>query len=414
MRFYIAFMLIMPVLTSAQNKINTHLLPRILKKHPELFKDVLLDPAHKQVQILYTQINRDKNNQPSFKSYSYNLDPQWYFYPASTVKLPAVIFALEKINRLNIEGLTMQSTMITDSAYTGQTKVLKDPSSQNGMPSLKHYIKKILLTSDNDAYNRVYEFVGRAELNKRLKDNGIVNSRFLNRLAIGDSGEKARHTNPISFYNGDKLIYRQEAQNDPNDYPLTLKNLIRGVGYMDANDKLVNEPYSFADKNVYTLADQQLILRKLLFPETFPETERFNLKPEDYTLIYTYMSMFPTESKYPKYDNKEFWPTYSKMLFYGRDKNAATMPDIRIFNKYGDSYGYVIDNSYFTDFKSNIEFMLAAIVQSNDDEIYNDDRYGYETVCYPFLKNLGEVIYNLELKRNKKHLPNLSRFKLAY
>lgn len=414
MRFYIAFMLIMPVLTSAQNKINTHLLPRILKKHPELFKDVLLDPAHKQVQILYTQINRDKNNQPSFKSYSYNLDPQWYFYPASTVKLPAVIFALEKINRLNIEGLTMQSTMITDSAYTGQTKVLKDPSSQNGMPSLKHYIKKILLTSDNDAYNRVYEFVGRAELNKRLKDNGIVNSRFLNRLAIGDSGEKARHTNPISFYNGDKLIYRQEAQNDPNDYPLTLKNLIRGVGYMDANDKLVNEPYSFADKNVYTLADQQLILRKLLFPETFPETERFNLKPEDYTLIYTYMSMFPTESKYPKYDNKEFWPTYSKMLFYGRDKNAATMPDIRIFNKYGNSYGYVIDNSYFTDFKSNIEFMLAAIVQSNDDEIYNDDRYGYETVCYPFLKNLGEVIYNLELKRNKKHLPNLSRFKLAY
>lgn len=414
MKSYLFLLLLMPASLTAQDKPNTRFLAKLLKSHPELFQTVLSDPAHKEVQFLYTRIDRDKDNIPHFKSYGYRLDPTWYFYPASTVKLPGVIFALEKLNRLNIPGLTRTSTMITDSAFKGQTKVLKDPSAQNGLPSIEHYVKKILLTSDNDAYNRLYEFVGRAELNQKLGDNGITDSRFLNRLAIGDSGEPARHTNPISFYNGDKLIYRQEAQYDGKDYPLELKNLTRGVGYLDANDKLVNEPYSFANKNVYTIADQQAILKKLLFPEIFPEDQRFNLKPDDYALIYKYMSMLPTESDYPKYDTKEFWPTYAKMIYYGRDPKASISPDIRIFNKYGDSYGYIIDNSYFVDFKNNVEFMLTAVVQSNNDGIYNDNKYEYETVCYPFMKNLGQVIYDLELKRKKKHMPDLSKFKFSY
>ncbi|HUH32374.1 MAG TPA: serine hydrolase, partial [Daejeonella sp.] len=293
-------------------------------------------------------------------------------------------------------------------------KVMTDSSAQSGLPSIEHYIKKILLTSDNDAYNRLFEFIGRAEMNKKLRQNKLTKSRILNRLAIGDAGEAAKHTNPMSFYDGDKLIYSQKAQYDPKDYPLELENLIRGKGYMDANEQLVNEPYSFADKNVYTIEDQQVILKKLFFPEAFSKKERFDLKADDYKLIYKYMSMLPSESDYPKYDSKEFWPTYSKMLFYGREKDAIIDPDVRIFNKYGDSYGYIIDNAYFVDFKNGVEFMLTAVVQSNEDGIYNDGKYEYETICYPFMKNLGRVLYSHELKREKKHLPNLHKFQYRY
>lgn len=411
--FLYLFILTMPLVTSAQ-KTDTVFLAKLLKSHPELFGDVLKHPTQNEIQILYTRIDRDKNNVPHFTSYSYRMDPSWYFYPASTVKLAGSVFALEKINSLNIAGLNKESTMLTDSAYTGQTKVMKDSTSANGLPSIAHYIKKILLVSDNDAFNRLYEFIGRAEINRKLRENGLVHSRILNRLAIGDAGEQAKHTNPVSFYNDGKLVYRQEEQYDPKDYPLELKNLIRGKGYMDANDKLVNEPYSFEDKNVFTIADQQAFLKKLLFPEAFPLSERFKLKKDDYELIYKYMSMYPTESDYPKYDPKEFWAVYSKFLFYGHDKNAAPDSNIRIFNKYGDSYGYVIDNSYFVDFKNKVEFMLCALVQSNEDGIYNDSKYEYETVCYPFMKNLGQLIYEQELKRKKKHLPDLQKFKFDY
>ena len=70
----------------------------------------------------------------------------------------------------------------------------------------------------------------------------VYKRQILNRLAIGDGGESSKNTNPINFYNGDQLVYQQKAQYDPLDYPLTLTNLIVGIGYMDSNEKLVNEP----------------------------------------------------------------------------------------------------------------------------------------------------------------------------
>jgi hypothetical protein len=152
-------------------------------------------------------------------------------------------------------------------------------------------------------------------------------------------------------------------------------------------------------------------MKKLMFPEAYPKSQQFNLEPDDYRLIYKYMSMYPTESDFPKYNPKNFWPTYSKFLFYGREKDVTPNPNIRIFNKYGDSYGYVIDNSYFVDFENKVEFLLTAVVQSNNDGIYNDNVYEYQTICYPFLKELGKVIYNHELKRKKKYLPVLDNLK---
>ncbi|SER20528.1 Beta-lactamase enzyme family protein [Pedobacter rhizosphaerae] len=395
-------------------KTDTTMLEQLMKSKPELFGGILNHPEHNQVQILYTQIDRDAQNNPHFKSFSYNLNPNHYFYPASTVKLAAVIFALEKVNTLNKTGLTARSTMITDSAFKGQTKVIKDETAENKLPSIAHYIKKILLTSDNDAFNRLFEFIGRAEINDKLKRNGLHHSRILNRLAIGDAGESAKHTNPIKFYNGDKLVYSQQPQYDPKEYKLKLSNLIMGKGYLDSADQLVNKPFSLANKNAFAISDQQKLMQKLLFPQSFPINERFNLTPEDYKLIYTFMSMYPTEAKYPKYDEKEFWPTYAKMLYYGREKGIALDKNIRIFNKYGDSYGFIIDNSYFVDFKNGVEYLLTAVVQSNEDGIYNDNKYEYETVCFPFMKNLGQVIYQLELQRIKKFKPNLSSFALDY
>ncbi|SMD00678.1 serine hydrolase [Pedobacter nyackensis] len=400
-RIIFAFILLISLPAMAQ-KTDTILIEKLMRQHPDLFTAVLNHPQKNQIQVLYTQVIKNENLPPLFRSYSYNLDPHRYFYPASTVKLAAVVFALEKINELNITGLTAQSTMLTDSAYMGQTKVRKDTTDKNGLPSIEHYIKKILLTSDNDAFNRLFEFIGRAEINQKLKKYGFDDSRILNRLAIGDAGNSAKHTNPIKFYNKEKLIYTQPAQYDPKEYPLELSATTMGTGYIDSAEKLVNKPFTLANKNAFSIPNQQSMLKRLMYPKAFPASERFNLKPADYELIYTYMSKLPTESDYPAYDPKEFWPTYAKMLYYGREKGALLNPDLRIFNKYGDSYGFIIDNAYFKDSKNDIEFFLTAVVQSNEDGIYNDGKYEYETVCYPFMKNIGKLLYNYELEKKRQ------------
>ncbi len=389
---------------------DTVLIKQLMEANPSWFSVVLNDSTHKQVQILYTQINRDKNNFPHFKSFSYRLNTQHYFYPASTVKLPESIFALEKINALQIKGLDKNSVMMTDSTRKEQTKVLKDATAENGLPSVAQYIKKILLVSDNDAFNRLYEFVGRAETNQKLHEHGLTNSRILNRLNIKDGGENARHTNPITFYNNGKIIYQQPAQYDPKDYPLPLTNTAMGIGYMDSSDQLVNKPFDLSGRNVYPLVDQQLLMKKLVFPEAFPVAEQFKLTAADYDFLYRYMSMYPPESKFPTYDTASFYPAFGKFLFYGQRKDAIIHPNIRIFNKIGDSYGFTIDNTYFVDYQNKVEFLLAAVVQSNNDGIYNDDKYEYETVCFPFLEHLGQTIYEYELKRKKQVLPDLKKF----
>lgn len=400
--------------TALAQQPDTIFLKTLLNSHPEYFKGILNHRTQNEVQILYTQIDRDEHNMPHFRSYSYRLNPNHYFYPASTVKLPTAIFALEKLNELHIKGLTKTSAMITDSAFAGQTKVTEDTSAANGKPSIENYIKKILLVSDNDAYNRLYEFVGREEINQRLKKYGLTHTRIVGRLAIGDSGESTRHTNPIRFYKGDKLIYTKPALYDKNDYPMHLENMLQGKGYLDRNDKLVMQPFDFSDKNVYPLIDQQLVLKKLLFPEVFPKDQQFDLTAEQYRFIYRYMSMWPTESEHPTYSEPEYYPAFCKYLFYGGDSTAIINPNIRIFNKIGDSYGYDIDNAYIVDFKNRVEFILSAVVQSNEDGIYNDNKYEYKTVCLPFMRNIAQVLYQYELTRARKHRPNLTKFKFNY
>ena len=411
-KYYTLFFLVISLSASAQ-QLDTVFLKNLLQSHPELFAGILKHPTNNEVQILYTQIDRDKNNVPHFTYYSYHLNVNRYFYPASTVKLPTAIFALEKINELKIKGLTKSTIMLTDSSFKGQTKILEDTSSLNGKPSIENYIKKILLVSDNYAYNHVYEFVGREEINKKLKKYNLNNTRIIGRLSVGDGGESARRTNQIEFMIGDKPVIRP-AQYDTNNYPMHLDNMLQGKGYIGKNNQVIMQPFDFSNLNVYTIADQQLVLKRLLFPESFPKDERYDLKPDDYRFIYHYMSMFPTESKKPTYNKPDYFPAYCKFLFYGGDSTAVINPDIRIFNKVGDSYGYDIDNAYVVDFKNKVEFILTAVVQSNEDGIYNDNKYEYETVCLPFMKNLGQMIYQYELNRQKKYLPDLSKFKFTY
>jgi hypothetical protein len=95
-------------------------------------------------------------------------------------------------------------------------------------------------------------------------------------------------------------------------------------------------------------------------------------------------------------------------------QKGAIPKNIRIFNKVGDAYGQLTDVAYIVDFEKKIEFFLSATIYCNKDGILNDDHYDYETIGFPFMKQLGQVIYHLELKRKRKIIPDLSPFIFDY
>ena len=80
-------------------------LEELLKKYPQYFDSILQKRKDWNVQLIYTQIDKGANGIPALKHYYFNLNPAKYFYPASTVKFPVSILALQKLNELKIKGL---------------------------------------------------------------------------------------------------------------------------------------------------------------------------------------------------------------------------------------------------------------------------------------------------------------------
>jgi hypothetical protein len=390
-------------------KEDEHLLENLLRKDGR-FEEFLQNAEEYEIQIIYTQVNRDAQNHPTFQSFYFQADKDQYFYPASTIKMPAAFLALEKLNELGIDDLDKFTPMFTDSAFSGQTAVATDPSSANGLPSVAHYAKKIFLVSDNDAHNRLYEFMGQEAINRKLWEKGY-NLRLTHRLSIALSPEENQHTNPVRFEQGGKLLYSQPAQKS-NLSLAAAQPILKGQGYLKG-EEIVAEPFDFTLKNAVALEDLQRMLRAVMFPEATPANERFHLSQDDYRFLYQYMSQVPSETTHPQYPSETFHDSYVKFLMFGNSK--APMPKhIRVFNKVGNAYGYLTDNAYVVDFEKGIEFFLSAVIHVNENKIYNDGKYEYETKGFPFMHQLGEVIYQYESQRKRSHVPDLSKFKVSY
>lgn len=390
-------------------KDNT-LLENILKKNV-VISNLLAEKDSLNIQIIYTKIDRNEKNEPHFTDYTYNVQSKKYFYPASTVKMPVAFLALEKLQSLKAKGVDKFTSMVTDSSNDKQTIVYTQPTAENSAPTIANYIKQIFLVSDNDAFNRLYEFLGQEYIQQQLQRKGYKDAAIRHRLQIALTPEQNSITNPIRFYDtSGNLIFEQKEQISKSIFPSFKASV--GKGYY-RNGKIISEPFDFSLKNRMYLEYQHNILRSVLFPQSFSSKKRFKLTKEDELFLLHCMSAYPSESHYPSYDTTYYYDTYCKFLFYGAEKKQP-LPNVRIFNKVGDAYGYLTDIAYIIDIENKVEFMLSATILCNRDGIFNDDQYDYNTFGFPFMKALGQTIYDYELKRERKFKPDLSRFILDY
>ena len=391
---------------NARAQSDANLLEKLMQQKPAQFGKILANPNEYRLQILYTQINRDKNNVPHFKEYSYRLNPKEYFYPASTVKMPLAFLALEKINNLKIKGLTKSTLMVYDSVADRQEPIYNNPYSINGTQNIEQAVKEIFLVSDNNAANRLFEFVTPHTVHEQLANKGYKDVYIRNRLELGRTAKENRSTQAIDFYNEQgKKIYHQPAAFNKDSLPYY--NAFIGNGYLNNQDSLIKGPLNFSEKNRIYLSDLTHILKSVLFFDQTPPSQRFNLTTEDRKFLLHYMHTLPNESQYPTYDTANYWPGYCKFLYTGSEKGPFPS-NIKIFNKVGDAYGFLLDIAYVMDPEKKIEFMLSAVIYCNSDGIINDSMYDYDSVGYPFYKNLGQLIYNYELQRKKAFLPNFT------
>ena len=347
------------------------LLQKTLASDNSNIKRVMDNAKQHEIQIIYTQIFRNKKGKVYFKDHTYNLNAANYFYPASTVKFPIAILALEKLN-------TIANTSVnTEYKIEGNDTKLK----------FSDEISKVFSVSDNEASTNLFEFIGFDYINQKMKEKGLSPFRLSHRLSGADS------SNPLvkatTIYKNDNTTEVLPSKFNQQPEKLQLNGLQKGIGYLTADRKVVNQPFDFSKKNYYPLEALHNTLKRIVFPEYFKESERFKITEKDRQFILFSMQNLP---KNAGYDPIEYYDGYCKFFMYG-DTKENIPATVKIYNKVGNAYGTMIDCAYIVDTENDVEFMLSATILANKNGIYNDNIYEYDEISLPFLAELGRLLY---------------------
>ncbi|MGB5315022.1 MAG: serine hydrolase [Robiginitalea sp.] len=349
---------------------------QILASEDPAIARVMQDPDKYEIQIHYTRISR-MGDSVGFTDYTYRIDKDRYFYPASTVKFPIAVAALEKLNTLDsvdrdyryyIEGDSVENTFAED-------------------------IEKIFAVSDNHASNRLIEFLGQNEINSRITDKKAGPIRISHRLGYH---REDLTTQPLVVYLNDSLTTLTSPIVNSAPQPLDLIGISKGNGYY-SGDSLILEPFDFGLKNYLPIQTLHGVLQRVIFPEAFPPEARCQISEEQREFLLTTMKTLPRLSGYPQ----DMYPDgYCKFFIYG--DSEETIPDsVEIYNKVGFAYGTLTDCAYIRDTEKGIEFMLTATILVNENGVFNDDKYEYDEIGIPFLASLGREVYAYELQQLK-------------
>jgi hypothetical protein len=387
-------LLIFSIFWSCQNQKNATLKEILSDSNPE-FQRVLNDPNY-EVQIIYGRIVDGELEHEVFG------DTTQYYYPASTVKMLAAFAMAEFVSR--IHGMSLKANIRIDSSqyYPAEKydSLFKSPIQIN------HLIKKIFVYSDNQAYNSIYRALGKDYINELYASLGIP-VRVIHQLSeVGYSFTPESNNISHSFelteeFEDSYVIHNSEyqfANIQTFKSALAPKNQLKGLGYIDKNDSLINEPFDFSPKNYVPLFHLIGALERIARPDLFSENARYKMSESHRQELLSIMALYPRHLPNPVDTLPD---NYVKFLMFG-DQDEANIPEhITIRNKVGWAYGYLTDVAHIKDSKTDVEFFLAATIHVNDNQVYNDGVYEYKEVGLPFLAELGRIIYQHELSLKK-------------
>ena len=390
---------------------ETDLFSYLSEKDPQV-DSVLNNPENYRLQVIYSQI--DRNNQGEVSIQTIDMSSGQYMYPASLVKLPSSLLALEKLNHLGIDSehyIRIKDDFIChNSDYIEQSLTDKI--------SIHDFVREMMVVSNNSAMGAIYDFLTPRYIENGLKSKQLLDTHIYKKFA-GCSFTENLNCNPIQIFDhSDDLIYSQDA---------SVYNLAEmASNFIYAEDKLIGEatesgtktiprPFDFNYNLQASLSDVHTSLVRLIFPESVPSALRWSISESDRLFLIESMGLFPRELHLEKYDDRKKYPDHLvKYLLFGDDGDSTTLSNTRTVSKIGIAYGFVNECAYIVDLENNIDFFLSVSIYANQNDIVNDGRYEYEDIAMPFLGKLGKLILDYELERAREHPQELREMKAIF
>jgi len=341
---------------------RTATLKRLFKKHPGALSKAAND-AHNLRFHVRLSVVENQPKKPTIRTYTFGSQMS-YVYPASAIKPAAAIAALMRLNRVQKKH----------GAWIDRDTPIRLGTSKTSWTVAKE-IRKLLVISDNRAYNRLYDWVGQEPLNRMMWDAGLPQVRLSHHLGHIRSIEDNQKTPAIRLGLGKRTV-RLPGQTSTLDLHNGAESDVRvGTAHI-ADGSRVDEPMDFTQKNFMRLDSLHELLILLLRPELLPGRAGFDLTDAQRAFLTDALRQLPHESKDPVWPKEQYDPHRFKPFLKGLERMDAS-GRFRVTSKAGRAYGFRQDNAYIEDTKTGRAFFLTAVIYTNKHGVLNDNKYQY-------------------------------------
>lgn len=378
-------------------------LQAVLDALPERSRWAIDNAEEHRFQAVLGLIERDGSGLERIRRQSFRANAE-YFYPASTKKLFAAIAVLESIDpHEKPRGIILEPAPFSELVYMpiedGSRRYRPAPDQPF---TIEHEIWKLFVVSDNPAFNRLYDLVGRDEINRRMHEAGLWSVRVTHRLAIPLPEEEqaifpAIGTPEIHPRHGFPMVREILPERTGGRTPQAprINGLTAGDRYLYGGE-MIQEPFDFTRRSSVRLDDLQRALIKVVRPDLDDFGKPFAITARQRALLKMSMGAYPRESKAPVYNSPRHTDEFVKYLLPGLAK-VRPAEEWRIYNKVGMAYGFVTENAYVVHTPTGEAFFLAATVYTNANGTLNDNTYEYDAKALPLMADLGEAAARLIL-----------------
>lgn len=377
--------------TNVEDPMELDLLGMLYGKD-SLVDHVLNNREKYRFQFMVTDVYEQDSTLYLGDTYDYSR-PDWYFYPASIVKLPTAILSLEKINEVNYP--TESILILKDDYHCGNMKFVRELKEKN--TRVDEMIRELIIVSNNTYYSSLYHFLTPKYLNSKLREKKISDTHIYKDFSgcempqnlkthgyllvdkdrsIAEVGELS--TLPLSEFSENYIYDSTKLYGSKHEY----------------RREIVDGPFDFNYNLEYPVSDIHSTSMRLFFPEFFAEEDCWNIREKDRELLMDAMKAVPKDLKKKKYlDKKKYPDNLYKYLIHGDDN--AKYDSVITYSKIGLSYGFVTETALVYDPTTNRRYVLTVNLYVNSNDTVNDGKYEYEELAKPFLARFGQLILDL-------------------
>jgi hypothetical protein len=399
-KFFLILFLFSSFLSFGQEISDSVSLRNYILEHAEEFKlskEIVTDPKYR-FQLVYTQVDHS-DSIPQFSTNHFGTHQ--YYYPASLIKFPIAMMALEKMLFMGIYRKAIpvfnRDVVCKNDKYITLSETRKINFGQ--------MIEDMMALSDNNFYSSFYHFLTPLRINELLDRIGYEGTNIYKDFSGCDREDQLKW-NSYQFYStnsGDgrtEYVYpfsELDSNEMLNNYSFTERRLF-GSKHENEEGDIVSGPYDLNYNLELPLTEVNDMLIQLMYPETYKE--KFEMRNMDRQFLIESMQKYPREVT-PSYPARRYWKKDND-LKYAIIGEEGTAHKTQTTSKLGLSYGFTSEFAHVKNEDDGVEFFMSVSWYTNANDIVNDGEYEYTEVARPFVARLSKLLYAYELEKSKK------------